>query len=516
LLASDPASTTVQKLVDQGDVLPASGAVISSNPYTMRYVPGGWAIETLTYGGLEVIESSTGAWLRQGDPFGVGQTIADLERSFDVDHSGRLVAILDLVDGEGIYDAVVAVDGHEVLGKFDPALPGLEPARRWVEFDVVRFDTQDRLVVAGFTQLVPFLTTIEYLAMRYDVGADGSLSHPEILLRTGQQIGGYYVSYVNAIYDNQLAVRSDGAFLAQVGLSATPGGPWKAAVILGDEILFASGDPAPAPGTTWGIIPGDAVDLNEKGDVAFFTSLFEGIDGWRAIVKNGEIVAEEGKPAPGLPGSRLVFVAGPHLVEDGRLLWYGGWTDAGGLFQRGIFVDQTLWLHEGVTPLEGDPGWKLAAALWYMDLSEDGSRVLFQTSGLGPDWGLYEATLDQWVDLGGGLAGSGPAPVASGSGVLEPWAPVSVEMTGGVPGGLAWLVLGLSPIDLPFLGGVLCPAPDVVFAGLPLDGSGAVSVGAAWPPVFPPGADLWWQFWSVDPGGPQGFAASNCLEVQVP
>ena len=518
LLASDPASTTVQKLLAQGDTLPGSGAVVSNNPYAVHYVPGGWALETLTIAGSETIESTTGAWIKEGDAFAPGLTVGSLARSFDVDTSGRLAVIADLEDALGLGGYAVVLDGQAVLSVGDAALPSVDPQRAWVEFDIVRFDPAGRLIVAGFTDVLFQPSTLEYLAARYVVAGDGTLSSPVSLLRTGDVIEGRYVNHIVSIYDQQLAVRADGGGFAQVGLSDTPDGPWQPAIILGDQVLVTNGDLAPSavgPGTVYGIIPGNPVDLNEAGDVAFLTSLFQGPSGWRGLVKNGALIAEEGQPAPGLPGTTLVTVLGPHLADDGRVLWFGTWTDALGAFQRGIFVDQTLWLHEGVTPLEGDPDWSFAGPLWQFDISPDGSRVLFQTQGLGPDWGIFEATLDQWVDLGGGLAGSGGTPSASGTGVLDAGATVSVDLSAATPNAQAWLVLGLSRLDAPLLGGVLCPSPDIVFANLPLDAAGAVSVSGTWPAGLPPGSDVWWQFWVLDPSGPFGVTASNCLEVQT-
>lgn len=516
LAAQDPALTTVIPLLGEGDVLPAAGSTMISIPDGAHYVPGGFAAKVPALGVGNVIESSTGVGLQPGTVLADGRSIDKLYNTFDVDSSGRLVTVARLLDEEGFEDGQAVLLGDEVLiDTSDLALPGLAPNRRWVEFDVVRFERDDRLLVVGFTDIFAQPNAFEYLAMSYDVGPTGGLSGAEIVLRTGDLIDGRHVSYVNAVFSTQLSLGSDGTRFLSVGLSDTPGGPWQAALVLGDQVLAEFGGASPVPGYTWLMNPGESVARNGRGDTVFASSIWNGVDGEDVLIVNGAVLVQTGQEVPGMPGSRLISIGGPHLAEDGRVLWYGGWIDAGFQTHTGLFVDHQLWLESFVTPIDGLTDALVGNTLFQLDIHPDGHRVLFAAKHPLEDTRLYEARLDQWVDLGGGLAGGGPAPVASGLGVLEAGAPVSVGLTGAPAGGSAWLVVGLSLLGAPFQGGTLCPNPDVVVAGLPVDGAGSLTVADVWPAGIPAGTDLWWQFWTADPGGPAGFFASNCLEVQT-
>ena len=125
--------------------------------------------------------------------------------------------------------------------------------------------------------------------------------------------------------------------------------------------------------------------------------------------------------------------------------------------------------------------------------------------------GLAAAATAQWTDLGNGLAGTpGIPPVLSGLGPLLPTAGTKIQVTGAPAGGLGYLVIGLSPLNAPFKGGVLVPNADFL-AIVAFDGAGVFSVIFSWPTDVPANTSMWWQCWAPDAGGPAGFAASNGL-----
>ena len=119
---------------------------------------------------------------------------------------------------------------------------------------------------------------------------------------------------------------------------------------------------------------------------------------------------------------------------------------------------------------------------------------------------------DVWEDLGLGLAGTGGvAPTLAGSGPLTGGSSNLIALSGAVPGSSTNLVIGLGRIDAPFKGGTLVPRLDAIVFGLPVDGSGALTIPVAWPLGIPGGIDVFLQHWMADAGGPKGFAASNGL-----
>ena len=63
---------------------------------------------------------------------------------------------------------------------------------------------------------------------------------------------------------------------------------------------------------------------------------------------------------------------------------------------------------------------------------------------------------------------------------------------------------------------VLVPDPSIVVLGLVTDAVGNLVLTVPWPSTMAPGAILYFQYWVVDPNGPQGLAASNGLAAIPP
>jgi glyoxylase-like metal-dependent hydrolase (beta-lactamase superfamily II) len=97
----------------------------------------------------------------------------------------------------------------------------------------------------------------------------------------------------------------------------------------------------------------------------------------------------------------------------------------------------------------------------------------------------------------------------TGSGELIPGASITLNLTSSKPAAPAFLVVGLSQVNLPFLGGILLPDPLVVLAPQLTDANGNLSLHTSWPSTAPTSADVFYQYWVVDPAASQGVAASN-------
>jgi len=121
-----------------------------------------------------------------------------------------------------------------------------------------------------------------------------------------------------------------------------------------------------------------------------------------------------------------------------------------------------------------------------------------------------------WFDVGHALAGVTGAPRLQGHGLPYAGLPIQLSLSAAAPAGPATIVLGTSQIDAPFKGGVLVPSPERLVGGLVTDSAGELVLAGQWPAGLPSGLELFFQAWIVDPVGPEGFAASNGLRVEVP
>ena len=121
-----------------------------------------------------------------------------------------------------------------------------------------------------------------------------------------------------------------------------------------------------------------------------------------------------------------------------------------------------------------------------------------------------------WTDVGGALTGFSGPPSLSGSGSLCHEAPFAITLDNARPNSTAALIVGLSAVHLPLLGGTLVPSPDLVFAGLPTGPGGTIELAAPLPAAITPGLSFYLQYWIVDAAGPFGVAASNGLKASAP
>ena len=133
------------------------------------------------------------------------------------------------------------------------------------------------------------------------------------------------------------------------------------------------------------------------------------------------------------------------------------------------------------------------------------------------DWDQtrYTFTPDPWTDLGNALAGAYGDPVLVGDGTLAPGSPMSLTLSNALENTTAFLVIGLSTASAPLLGGILVPSPDLVTLGLPTGALGSLTFSANWP-ALPSGTPVYFQYWILDPAGPQAVSASNGLSGTTP
>ena len=126
------------------------------------------------------------------------------------------------------------------------------------------------------------------------------------------------------------------------------------------------------------------------------------------------------------------------------------------------------------------------------------------------------AGLDPWTDLGLALPGPAGTPRLTGVGSLEPDSAVTLSLADAPKSAATVLAVGLSRLDLPFLGGTLVPSPDVPLFGLVTDGAGGLVLAGTWPTGVPTGLELFLQAWIDEPGNTWGMAATNGLRGVAP
>jgi hypothetical protein len=212
------------------------------------------------------------------------------------------------------------------------------------------------------------------------------------------------------------------------------------------------------------------------------------------------------QPMPELLGS----IALGDLDGDGRDDLAG--SSAGG----------KLWLFRSSAALGFEPGQQVPLAyaagdVLVADLDDNGVRDVLITHASDDALSILRSTAlpAGWSDLGVGLHGSAGIPQLQGTGALVAGQSVQLRLTDAAPLAPVTLVLGLSPVDLPFKGGQLVPAADVLVAGLITSAAGQLTLTGRWPAGLPAGFSMWMQEWIADAAGPKGFASSNGLGAKT-
>ena len=146
-------------------------------------------------------------------------------------------------------------------------------------------------------------------------------------------------------------------------------------------------------------------------------------------------------------------------------------------------------------------------------------------SGVYSDYGslgAYSITLNTpapsgFNDLGNALPGT-TTPNLAGFGFGCPDSVVNLTLSGALSNASVFMTFGVGQLNVPFLGGTL--VPDVTNAGgtfvFSTGAFGTLSLNGPLPSSVPSGISVVFQFWAVDPGGPQGYSASNALELVFP
>lgn len=121
--------------------------------------------------------------------------------------------------------------------------------------------------------------------------------------------------------------------------------------------------------------------------------------------------------------------------------------------------------------------------------------------------------VEPFESIGEGIPGGfGLVPELVGEGTLLPGDPVTLTLSKAAKSSVAILVLGGRTDPVPFYGGTMIPAMQVVIPGFSTR-KGLIFVEGAWPAGYPPGARIYAQFWIVDGHAPQGFSSTNGLQM---
>jgi hypothetical protein len=164
---------------------------------------------------------------------------------------------------------------------------------------------------------------------------------------------------------------------------------------LNDTKIAQTGDPSPWGSTYQSVSTSTtAVDLNNNGDYVFSCDVNElfADDG---IVRNGEAFVRKSDFLPDIDPFKISELGQALFIgDDGRVLWMGLWDTPAPIQSRGLFIDYTLLVEEGVTQINGLPVTALPGLDRSFTLSPSGQYVLFEATLQGGIEGAF--LIDLW------------------------------------------------------------------------------------------------------------------------
>ncbi len=155
------------------------------------------------------------------------------------------------------------------------------------------------------------------------------------------------------------------------------------------------------------------------------------------------------------------------------------------------------------------PGHWIMNPVFNMALNDARQMAVYATNGAQSGVVLLTPETVCQTDLGFG--GPGALHVSMCGGDLSSGTTAQVLLTGGIPGGLAYMIAGPSAQPTPFLGGTVVPLPWTILLPLAVDGAGEAALAGV------PGGHgpftLYLQFGQLDASQPGGLAISNAVQA---
>ncbi len=262
--------------------------------------------------------------------------------------------------------------------------------------------------------------------------------------------------------------------------------------------------------------------LEADGSVIGATPISEGVGGFLGPTDFNDQFADALTEVGDLDGNGVPDIAvGDGFNDDGE-------NGAGAIWLLFLEADGSVRGEQKISATAGGftgplgAGDQFGAALTEIgDLANDGTLELVvgvpfedDDGNAGGIW-VISIEVGPWFNVGFGLLGTNNKPRLEAEGLPLDGELIELKLSRGLPGATAHLVIGGSAVFAPFKGGTLVPAVTLLIPAT-VDPLGKIDLPALWPPGFPPGLALWFQWWIADPVGVQGFSASNGLQVLVP
>lgn len=263
------------------------------------------------------------------------------------------------------------------------ASPSFTNPTPYIGFFESKMNDMNQMAVIASVDDPGIASTVDRAIVRVDYNAGAGTYVENVIMKEADLILG------NAIADfgtspHTISINNSGSILYQADTTAATA--VDGFLMLNNTVLAQEGTTSTGGSNvrTYETVLSRGSDLNGAGDWIIRANMTGDTLTDEAIVKNNEIVYQEGQNLPAIGAFTLESfgLAGGSLQIDGagNIVWYGDWNDPATTMDSGLFWNDQLIVQEGVTMIGGFLVQAIANGEDAFEVSDNGQWLLFEAT----------------------------------------------------------------------------------------------------------------------------------------
>lgn len=306
------------------------------------------------------------------------------------------------LDGVGANDSGIFVNGAPLL--IEGAVSAAEEFAEGTEyvgfFETKRNDLGQVLALCSVDD--PSIPSgVDRALVR--LSTTGSLVSEVVLAKEGDSVKGTDQTIDDFETNSQeFAFNNAGSYLAIAEISGSSTAD--TVVLLDGEVVAREGSPSPVTDRNWGSLSTGGLDLNDSGEWVLRGVLDGDSASNVVLVRDGEVVAAEGEPAPNSTYTLENVGSNVRITNAGDVVWHATWLEAPSMGDSALYFNEEIIVAEGDEILPGAVIESLLGGSESFEVSDNGKYILFEADLAGGLNGAFAVELA--VDGGCGADGS--------------------------------------------------------------------------------------------------------------
>lgn len=419
-LASNASAQSITPLVLEGDVIPGVGNVTFIDNLAIND-NGEWTVEVRTdnpnAAANSAIMKNGSVMLVEGQNMVTpgGSTLLGFD-SMTLSTAGNSAFNLGLAsvapgqEGGVYWNDKLVIQTGDLIGTPN----GFSAGSTYSEILEVRANNSNQiLVLCDFSD--PLLSiSIDRALITLTLDAAGNLISEHLIVRTGDAYPngmGLIITEI-AIYAHFWGFNDAGQALYRATTDIGSSGSDNA-VMLDMNILVEEGAASFIAGRNWSGMTTPEMGVNNAGDWIASLNIDGGSGDGQILVYNNTKFMQKADPVPGFPTFNIQsFGSGPvEVANNGNVVWYANWDDPVTSVDEGLFINNTIYVQEGVSMVGSATIKKLVGQIDGYHVSPGGNFLIFEAE---LDNGLSGAFR---IDLSGVSTGGPGTAVCFGDGL---------------------------------------------------------------------------------------------------